>query len=471
MSSRSANDTASPARRGRRPQRARVVIVGGGVAGLEALLALRALLGSLIDVVLVSPERDFVYAPMTVVEPFGAGEARSFELAGIARDQQAELHLDALAEVDAERRLVRTLSGAELAYDALVVAVGARRRPWLPGALTFRGRADAEPLRELLSGLDSGEVSRVAFASPPGESWSLPLYELALLTSAHVADQGLTEVIVTVVTPEESPLGLFGGTASRAVRQLLLDRGIALRTSTAAVALDGDRLKVAPGDPLRVDRVIAMARLEGPSVPGLPHDPHGFIPVDAHGRVEGLEGVYAAGDGTNFPVKQGGIATQQADAVADALAAQLGAPVEPTPFRPVLRGMLLTGLGPTYLRSDISGTAGDQSEVATETLWWPPAKIAGRHLGPYLAAVGRSTPPGQTPALADREPTGRSGAIVAAERRAGRDLALALADAEAGWGHYDEALSALEAAEEIEGTLPPEYLEKRGRWQRGAERS
>ena len=461
---------AAPSGSHTRRTRPRVVIVGGGVAGVEAMLALRELLGGMVELVLVSPKADFLYVPMTVAEPFGAGEARSYELERIARDEQAELRRDALAEVDAERRLIRTLGGDDVSYDALVVAVGAHRRPWLPGALTFRGRADAQSLRELLSDLDAGRVSRVAFANPLAGSWSLPLYELALLTAAHVADHGLIEVQMTLLTPEEAPLGVFGDAAARAVRELLSARGIALRAGTAVRSLEGEHLNLVAGDRLRVDRVVAMARLEGPAVAGLPRDPQGFIPVDSHGRVEGLEDVYAAGDGTNFPVKQGGIAAQQADAVADAIAARFGAAVEPQPFRPVLRGMLLTGLGPTYLRSDISGTAGDNSEVATETLWWPPTKIAGRHLGPYLAGLEHPAPTRESSPLTDRAPTVKDTPTVAGERHAARDLALALADAEGEWGHYREALSALEAAEAIDPILPDEYVAKRARWREASRR-
>jgi sulfide:quinone oxidoreductase len=449
--------------------RPRVVIAGGGVAGIEALLALRSLLGEMAEIVIVAPQPRFVYAPMTVAEPFGAGEARSFELADIAGDQHAQLRQDGLDEVDARHRLIRTLSGEELDYDALLVAIGARRQEWLPGAQVFRGRADANALRELVAELDAREVSSVAFAAPLGHGWPLPLYELALLTAAHVADQRLAEVDLTLLTPEEAPLQIFGPSASEAVRQLLADRGINLRTASAVTRLEDERLHLARGDPVVADRVVALARLEGPAIAGLPHDPAGFIPVDAHGRVDGLDDVYAAGDGTNFPVKQGGIATQQADAAADAIAAGFGAAVEPKPFRPVLRGMLLTGLGPTYLRSDISGTAGDNSDVATDALWWPPAKIAGRHLGPYLAQRGH--PPGERPPLADRAATDRPAGALAAERRAARDLALALADAEAGWGHHAEALQALETAESIEAVLPSDYVAKREQWEQTAKQS
>ena len=87
-------------------------------------------------------------------------------------------------------------------------------------------------------------------------------------------------------------------------------------------------------------------------MPGLPSDAEGFLVTDDHARVQGVPDVYAAGDVTAFPVKQGGIACQQADAAAADIAARAGAPVEPEPFSPVLRGMLLTERWARFLRRD-----------------------------------------------------------------------------------------------------------------------
>src|SRR5207244_5225616 len=106
------------------------------------------------------------------------------------------------------------------------------------------------------------------------------------------------------------------------------------------------KLKLEGGENINVDRVVALPELVGEPIPGVPHDEKGFIPVDQHGAVRGLPDVYAAGDGIAYPVKQGGLATQQADAAAEAIAATLGAAIEPKPFRARLRGQLLTGLGP-----------------------------------------------------------------------------------------------------------------------------
>jgi sulfide:quinone oxidoreductase len=134
---------------------------------------------------------------------------------------------------------------------------------------------------------------------------------------------------------------------------------------------------------------VALPLLRGPQLDGVPSEPEfGFIPVDAHGRVDGLDGVYAAGDATNFPIKQGGLATQQADAVAEHVAARYGARLDPAPFRPVLRGMLFAGGADRYLRA---------GAAAAQPLWWPPTKIAGRYLAPYVYEREPAAKPGPAP--------------------------------------------------------------------------
>jgi sulfide:quinone oxidoreductase len=139
------------------------------------------------------------------------------------------------------------------------------------------------------------------------------------------------------------------------------------------------------GRRLDAGRILALPRLRGRAPAGIPADPDGFIGVDAHGRVTGVPGVWAAGDGIDFPVKFGGLAAEQADAAAADIAADAGAAVERTPFRPVLRGRLLTSSGARYIRYDAGGGDGE-GETAPHTLWWPPSKVNGRYLAPWLAA-------------------------------------------------------------------------------------
>jgi sulfide:quinone oxidoreductase len=361
----------------------KVLIAGGGVAGLEATLALHALASELVEVELVSPETDFVYRPLAVAEPFRVGEARRFPLRLLAEAAGADLRRASVRSIDEARRIVFTSDGTALYYDTLLLALGARPVASIPGALTFKGPGDEDALGALLQEARAGAVKNLVFALPAGASWPLPLYELALLSSVHLADAGVSDIRISVVTPEERPLQLFGTAASQALGELLEAHGIDLVADTTPVGVDGPMLRVLPEGRVPADRVVALPRLEGPRLEGAPHDANGFVPTDAHGLVRGLEAVFAAGDLTDFPVKQGGIAAQQADAAAESIAAEAGAAIDPQPFTPVLRGLLLTGLTPRYLRTEPGSI---YSEADTEPLWWPPAKIVGRYLAPFLAA-------------------------------------------------------------------------------------
>jgi sulfide:quinone oxidoreductase len=266
----------------------------------------------------------------------------------------------------------------------LLLACGAVPQPTVEGALTFRGPADTAKLEQVLAEIEAGEVRRLAYAVPPGAVWSLPVYELALLTSAWADEHGI-DVELAVVTAEEEPLHAFGREASRAVRLLLDERGIAVHTRAHPETAREGGLRLAGGDVVAADRVVALPRLRGPRLGGVPQTSEGFVPVDSHGRVSGLPGVFAAGDLTAYPVKQGGLAAQQALAAAEAIAAAAGAGVTPQPFRPVLRALLLTGGEPLYLRATLAAGDAERSEATTEPLWTPPVKIVGDHLAHFLA--------------------------------------------------------------------------------------
>jgi len=364
-------------------ERNKVVIVGGGVAALEAALALKELAPGLVEVELVAPEHNFVYRPLLVAEPFGAGQVRTFPLHRLAESAGAGFTEAIVTGVDSDRHIVRTAAGDELPFDLLLLTPGAVPVAAVPGAICFRGPAEAAALRQLLADASTGIIDRITFVVPTGASWPLPLYELALLTRSYLVDEGAVDVAVAIVTPEDAPLDLFGATASDAMRELLETRGIELLLGTTPLAFADGALSTSPAGILPTDRVVALPRLEGPRLAGVLHDANGFIPTDEHARVSDEIDVWAAGDATTVPLKQGGIATQQADAAAEAIAARAGAALEPSPFRPVLRGLLLTGMAPRFLRAE-AGARG--SMIDTEPLWWPPAKIVGRYLAPFLAA-------------------------------------------------------------------------------------
>ena len=352
-------------------ERPSILVAGGGVAALEACLALRSFLADdELRIELLAPNARFEHKPLSVLAPFGDEAAWGMALARFASDQDIDLVADGLAAVRAGERVVVTRAGRELSYDRLLVAVGGTPVRALPGALTFRGARDAAQLRDALT----TAVGAVAFAAPPGTYWTLPLYELALLAAAR-----RPELTVSVVSGEDAPLEAFGRRASAAVARVLERHGVRFEGGTDAVAADAGDLELADGRRLAFATVVSLPRLEGPAIAGLHADDEGFLAVDEHQRVPGADGVYAAGDCCDYPVKQGGLATQQADAAAEAILADLGLPIVPRPFEAVLQGVVYAPGEPVYVRSG----AGDPP-ARSYSLWWPPSKIAGRHLSPYL---------------------------------------------------------------------------------------
>jgi sulfide:quinone oxidoreductase len=366
----------------------RVLIAGAGVAGLETLLALRALAGDRVDVTIVSPELKFTNRSMAVDQPFKPQRVRGLRLEDVASELDARWRRGALDRVQHAQRRVVTKAGDELPYDFLVLAVGARfEREWpAPDVLTYRDGRDGAAYRQLLHQLREKRVESVAFVKPAGASWPMPLYDLALMTAVERAAHDRGETQLSLITPEERPLGLFGRPVSAAVRRLLRERGVGLHTSSYGVPSRRGWLDISPGARgLAVERIVTVPRLVGPRLRGIPCVRDGFTHTDAHGRVAAMEGVFAAGDATDCPIKHGGLAAQQADAVAEAIAASVGVDIDPQPFRPTLRGLLLTGGRARYLRADISGDAGDDSVIADTALWWPPNKLYGHYLAPYLS--------------------------------------------------------------------------------------
>jgi sulfide:quinone oxidoreductase len=371
-----------------------VLIAGGGVAALEGLLALRQLLGDRITIEIHAPRRDFVYLPLAVAEPFGIGQALRFDLGEIAESHGATYRADGLQSVEPDCHRATMRRRQRIGYDKLLIACGAKMHWSVPGATTFWGPAGHEGFDRVLKELEEGAAGKVVFTMPAGFGWPLPIYELALMTSAHLAELGVEDVELAIVTPEDVPLQLFGPQASDQVASLLADRGIGVQTGSYPIRFAGGKLTVAPGDSIPADHVVSMPSYEGRQIGGIPTDQRGFIPVDEHGRVRGLTDVFAAGDATDFPVKQGGLAAQQSDAVAATIAAQLDGDVEPEPFHPTLSGLMLTGRRPRYLRNELGGGQGETSAVTDHALWFPRGKVAGRYLAPLLTSLaGESLEP------------------------------------------------------------------------------
>ena len=367
-----------------------IVIAGGGVAGLEALLGLHAVVGDRVNVTLVAPDPDFTYRPLAVAEPFALGHAHRVPLTRVTADTGADLVVERAVRVDDGARELHLEDRSTRRFDALLVAPGGRAVAGVEGALTWWPGGDGEAYGGMLRDIDEGYAKRIAIVVPPGAVWPLPAYELALMTAGEARGMGHDDVQITVVTPERAPLALFGEEAGAALAEELGWAGIDVRTGAVA-RRDGSRLVLDPdGTRLDADRVLAVPRIVGPALGGLPADEEGFVLAGDDARVDGCERTWAAGDGVASPIKFGGLATHQARAAVAGIARLAGVVDPPDPGEPVIHGRLLVGRRTRRRRG--------RGDAEGAPLWWPQGKVAGEYLPRWLAEQGIGSPAPAAPA-------------------------------------------------------------------------
>lgn len=374
---------------------ARIVIVGAGVAGIEAALALQAFVPepAAMEVEVVDPGLRFRIAATATGRAFGVGSDVDAPLATIIARAGAVHRRARAVAVDGGRRVVMLAGGELITYDSLVIAVGARPEPFLAEALTFTGHADADHVRMLVEGVVAaarrGAVTDLAVVVPAGCRWSLAAYELALMARGRLVEAGVGQAArITVVTAEPGPLAVFGPAATERMERALRRASVEVIAEARVLDWRWGRLTVEGREPVAADRVISLPRLRGPAIEGLAADERGFLETLPDGRAPGASGVWIVGDAGTFPVKQGGLACQQADSAAAQIARGLGADVEVPPFHPVLRGWMWDGADGRFVRADL-GPGGDENggALSPEPLWWPVAKVAGRFLAPFLEGL------------------------------------------------------------------------------------
>lgn len=320
----------------------RVLIVGGGMAALETVMALHSLAGDRVAIALIAPEDELVYHPIAAKAPYAVGRMRRIPLERLLADAGAQRFPLNVSAVESAARVVRTTAGREFEYDELVLALGADPVPVVQHATTWDDRTGADTLGGLLRDFELGYSRRLAVVIPSGPVWPLRGYELALLFTQDARGMGL-EIETSLVTPERSPLEMLGDETVTAVSDALREAGVAV--------VFANQVEIEPGPPaalvahpsgkrIDVDRVVALPTLRGRPIPGVPVEEHGFVEIDEFCCVKGLEHVWAVGDITTFPVKSGGMATEEADVAAEAIAAAAGADIDPRAFDPAGRGEL-----------------------------------------------------------------------------------------------------------------------------------
>ena len=361
-----------------------VLIAGGGVAALEALMALRDLAGDRVDITLIAPETTFTYRPMKVAEPFYKGHAHEYGLVEIARDHGARFVRDSIAEVHADEKVVRCASGAHIPYDQLVLATGAKAVPAFRDALTFGEDPAERKLHGLLADLEQGYVHSVAFVVPGEAAWTLPLYEIALMTARQTWGMGMDGVRFTLVTPEERPLAMFGEPASEAVAQMLSDEGIEFVGSSYPTVGRGYVIADPGGRRIDVDRVVSLPVLDGLRLAGVPADARRIHPRRRPRARARPAGRLRRGRRHQLP--------DQAGRPRDAAGRRRGAGdrgrgrrATSSPSRSARScAACFSPAATTATCATPSPAAGARARSSGRTLWWPPTKIAGQYLSGYL---------------------------------------------------------------------------------------
>jgi len=325
----------------------RVVVLGTGVAGLEAALLLARQLAGRVDVQVVSDSDEFLLRPNLVYVPFGADltASRLFVDETLARaDIQHER--GTVEGVDTDIGRVHLVNGRQLPYEHLVIATGAASWPhavpgleehavsiWEPaGMLTLRER-----FLHIRGRAREGALQRVLFVVPRHNRYPLSLYEVALMFDTWLGREGGREhVELGFVTQEASFAEAAGPRMHDVIEREFAERRIDARTAERLVEARAHEATFAGGAVERFDLLVtAPPHRAGLGLEGLPVDDHGFVRVESPTRqVVDHPELYAPGDAGDFPVKDSFLALLQADAVADHIAALVRGGRFDRPFEP-----------------------------------------------------------------------------------------------------------------------------------------
>lgn len=274
----------------------RIVIVGGGAAGLACASELRRL-GFSGEVTIVSADRDPPCDRPNLSKDFLAGTAPEEWLWLRGDDWYSENRVDLrlsseVTRVDSERRAAHCSSGERLPFDRLLIATGSEPNRLMvdgfdrPEVLTLRSVADARAIADR--------------ARPGARAVIVGASFIALEAAAALRQR---QVAVEIVSVEEIPLErVFGTEIGTRLQQLHERNGVRFRLSSVVAGFDGNSVALASGEKVTADFVLVgigvrprtnVAQSAGAAVE------QGVI-VDSFLETT-VQGIYAAGDIAAYP--------------------------------------------------------------------------------------------------------------------------------------------------------------------------
>lgn len=379
----------------------RIVVVGGGFAGLESAFALRRRLHGRARITLVADETIFTFKPNGIHVPFGADPMEpALLLPEALRRRDIELVAGRVQALDAERRQLRTIDEV-IPYDFAIVATGARTRPREIRGLAERAITIGPPsemlrlryaLRELLVPAPLMRATQVVFVVAPGNQWSGPVYELALMLDTWLRQRQVRRRIeLHVVTAESRYAAALGPHMHTVIAGEFARRHIHGYPGATVTEVSGSKVRLVEGSAVPFDVLVAAApHAAAMALPELPSDARGFLRVESATRqVLDHPDIFAVGDAADFPLKQAYLALLQAHAGVEALVARLRGVAPAFAFEP--RSVYVMdhldaatyAEGPLPMRADgasVSDGAAGSYRVDTSPVW----RVAKGAIGRYV---------------------------------------------------------------------------------------
>ncbi len=312
-----------------------IVILGGGVGGVVAANELHAKLKEKARIVVVERNLQQSFQPSYLWVMTGERQPDSISR-DIARLDRKGIEVVAgeIESIDTAGKSV-TVSGKQIEYDYLIVALGAELDfesiPGLAKAHTYYTLDGAERLAGELKQFKGGQVT-IVVAGAPYKCPAAP-YEGAMLLEGYFHSRHVRHNMkLAMYTPEPLPMPVGGKTLGENIQEMLAHKGIDFHPEMQLTSAKGGELQFEDGSTAAADLLIVVPPHRAPAVvrdAGLTNDT-GWISVDESTLATAHDGVYAIGDVTRIALpdgmalpKAGVFAHGQAEVVARNLAAQI----------------------------------------------------------------------------------------------------------------------------------------------------
>ena len=308
-----------------------VVVLGGGIGGLETAIYLRKF-G--FNVTLVS-DRDYLYLyPTSIWIP--TGETRfedvSFPLAAFAKVHGFDLIIDSVKKIDTAKNLV-LLKGQKLEYEKLVIAIGSGKMKveGIEHAPSICGKpGESMILKSQLEKLIEKGEGKIAmgFGGNPKDSSAVrggPAFEVMFNVHNYLVRKKIRENFeLNFFAPMARPGQKMGDKAVDMMFKIFKKQNIGMHFGKKITKFSSEGVHFEDESVLESDYTMFIAAGAGHPViaeSGLPVTEAGYLKINDRCQVEGQDNVYAVGDvaaitGVEWRAKQGHLAEAMGRAVA-----------------------------------------------------------------------------------------------------------------------------------------------------------